>query len=73
MSSCEPCFSNCIQAEAVTKRAADLLLLDRLQNFDYALLVVNDVDSLEHLTVLATPNLADDLIVVLIAAGETRH
>ena len=42
--------------------ALDLLLLDRLQRFDDALLVVRDVDGLEHLAVLATAQLPDKLL-----------
>ena len=42
--------------------ALDLLLLDRLQCFDDALLVVRDVDGLEHLAVLATAQLPDKLL-----------
>ncbi len=41
--------------------ALDLLLLDGLQRFDHALLVVGDVDGLEHLTVLAPPQFSDKL------------
>ena len=40
----------------------DLLLLDRLECFDDALLVVRDVDRLEHLAVLATAELAHKLV-----------
>ena len=42
--------------------ALDLLLLDRLQRFDDALLVVRDVDGLEDLTVLATAQFTDKLL-----------
>ena len=40
-----------------------LLLLDRLQDLDDALLVVDHVDALEHLRVLSAANLADNLVV----------
>ena len=41
--------------------ALDLLLLDGLQCFDDALLVVGDVDGLEDLAVLAAAELPDQL------------
>lgn len=41
-----------------------LLLLDRLQNLDDALLVVDHVDTLEHLRVLSAANLADNLVIL---------
>lgn len=43
--------------------ALDLLLLDGLEDLDDTLLVIDDVDALEHLGVLAAANLAHDLIV----------
>ena len=41
--------------------ALDLLLLDGLQRFDHTLLVVGDVDGLEHLAVLAPTQFSDEL------------
>lgn len=41
-----------------------LLLLDGLEHFDDALLVVDDVDALEDLGVLAPPDLAHDFVVL---------
>jgi hypothetical protein len=46
--------------------ALDLLLLDGLQNLDDALGIAPDVDALEDLAVLAPPDLADDLVVLLV-------
>ena len=54
------------QSRASTVRV-DLLLLDRLEDFDDAWLVVRYVDALEDLAVLAAPNLSHDLIIVLFA------
>ncbi len=45
----------------------DLLLLDRLERLDDALLVVGDVDRLENLAILPPAQLADQLVVVLVA------
>mmetsp|Transcript_12929 Transcript_12929/g.36903 ORF Transcript_12929/g.36903 Transcript_12929/m.36903 type:complete len:382 (-) Transcript_12929:17-1162(-) len=47
--------------------ALDLLLLDGLKDLDDALGVAPDVDSLEDLAVLAPPDLADHLVVLLVA------
>ncbi len=41
--------------------ALDLLLLDGLQRFDHTLLIVGDVDGLEHLAVLAPAQFSDKL------------
>ena len=46
-----------------------LLLLHRLEDFDDALVVVDHIDALKHLAVLAPPNLADHLIVILLPAA----
>ena len=46
----------------------DLLLLHGLQDLDDTPLLVVDVDALEHLTVLATADLANDLVVLLVPA-----
>lgn len=42
-----------------------LFLLDGLEDFDDAALVVEHVDALKHLRVLASPNFANNLIVIL--------
>ena len=47
--------------------ALDLLLLDRLEDLDDALGVAPDVDALKDLTVFAPADLADYLIVLLVA------
>ena len=47
-----------------------LLLLDRLEDLDDALLVADDVDALEDLAILAAPDLAHHLIVVLVPAAQ---
>lgn len=47
-----------------------LLLLDRLQDLDDALLVVDHVDALEHLGILSAANLADNLVVLKHAPGD---
>jgi hypothetical protein len=47
-----------------------LLLLNRLEDFDNAFLVVDDVDALEDLRVLSTPNLPDHLVVFQDAPGD---
>ena len=47
--------------------ALDLLLLDRLQDLDDALGAAPDVDALEDFAVLAPPDLADHLVVLLVA------
>ena len=47
------------------RAGANLLVLDGLEDLDDALGVVRDVDALKHLTILATADLADDLVVVL--------
>ena len=44
-----------------------LLLLDGFERLDDALLLVGHVDALEHLAVLAAAELADQLVVVLVA------
>lgn len=49
----------------------DLFLLDRLENFDDAFLVIDDVYTLKHFTVFASANLPDDLIVILVPAAGT--
>jgi hypothetical protein len=41
----------------------DLLLLDRLQHFDNALLIVDYIDTLKDFRVLSAANLSDDLVV----------
>jgi hypothetical protein len=43
----------------------DLLLLDGLQDLDDAALVGDDVEPLKHLAVLAAPDLAHHLVVIL--------
>ena len=45
-----------------------LFLFDRLENLDDALLVVHDIDTFKHFAVLASANLSDNFIVVLIPA-----
>ncbi len=47
-----------------------LFLFDRLENLDDALLVVHDIDTFKHFAVLASANLSDNFIVVLIPAQE---
>lgn len=44
----------------------DLLLLDRLEDFDHALGVVEYVHPLEHLAVLSPTDFTHDLIVLLV-------
>lgn len=44
-----------------------------LEDFHNHPLIVGDVDGLKHLTVLASPELANQLVVVLIAAGTKRR
>ncbi|RUS13651.1 hypothetical protein BC938DRAFT_477744 [Jimgerdemannia flammicorona] len=53
--------------------ALDLLLLDGLEDLDNALLAVDDVHALEDLRVLASADLADNLIVILNAVSETMR
>lgn len=55
----------------VQSMTSNLLFLHRLQDLDDALLIVNDVDAFKDFTVLASANLPDHLIVILIS-GE-RH
>ena len=43
-----------------------LLFLDRLEDLDYAFLVVDDVDTLKHFTVFASTNFPNNFVVVLI-------
>ena len=43
-----------------------LFLFHRLENLDYALLVVQYVQTLKDFTVFASANLSDDFIIVLI-------
>ena len=45
-----------------------LFLFDRLENLDDALLVVHNIDTFKHFAVLASANLSDNFIVVLIPA-----
>ena len=45
----------------------NLLLFDRLENFNDAFGVVPDVDSLEYLRVFASADFADDFIALLVA------
>jgi len=47
-----------------------LLLLDGLQDFDDAFLVVDDVDAFENLRVLSAPNLSHDFVVFQDAPGD---
>ncbi len=47
-----------------------LFLFDRLENLDDALLVVHNVDTFKHFAVLASANLSDNFIVVLIPVEE---
>ena len=47
-----------------------LLLLDRLEDFDDAFLVVDDVDALKHLRVLSAADFADHLVVFEHAPGD---
>jgi hypothetical protein len=49
--------------------APDLLLLNRLQDLDHTSLIIYHIDSLKNLAVLSPPNLADDLVVLLISAA----
>jgi hypothetical protein len=49
---------------------AYLLLLDRLQNLDDALLVGHYVNALKHLAILSSANLSHNLIIVL---APVRH
>jgi len=68
---CSPGFvpPTCVRTKARGKGgAARLLLLDGLEDFDDALLVVHYVDALEHLAVLAAAHLAHHLVVVLAPA-----
>jgi len=48
----------------------DLLLLHRFEDLDHALGVEHHVDALKHLRVLATSNLAHNLVVVHIASRQ---
>ncbi len=43
-----------------------LLLLHRFQDFDDALLIVDCVDALKHLTILASAHFSHNLVVVLV-------
>ena len=52
--------------------SAHLFLFDRLENFDYASLVVDDVHALKHFTVFASAHLSDNFIVVLIPVAVFR-
>lgn len=47
-----------------------LLLLDGLEHFDNAFLVVDHIDALKHLRVLSAANLADHLVVLQDAPGD---
>ena len=47
-----------------------LFLFHRLENLDYALLVVQYVHTLKDFTVFASANLSDDFIIVLIPKNE---
>ena len=49
--------------------ALDLLLLDGLEDFDHAFLVVDYVDAFKHLGIFATTNLAYHLVVFKHAPG----
>lgn len=51
----------------------DLLLLDGLQHLDAALFIVDGVESLKDLRVLATSNFAHNLVVVLDSRKETMQ
>ena len=50
----------------VQSMTPNLLFLHRLQDLDDALLVVDDVDAFKDFTVLASANLPDDLIIILV-------
>lgn len=47
--------------------------LAHLEDLDHNLLIVSDVDSLEHLTVLPSAQLTDQLVVLLVAAETNRR
>jgi hypothetical protein len=50
----------------------DLLLLHGLEDLDNAFLVVDDVDAFEYLRVLASTNLANDLVVLKDTPGNVH-
>ena len=53
----------CIALSCIS--AKHLLFLHRLEDFDYAFLVVDNVYPLKHFTVFASANFPHDLVVVL--------
>ena len=52
---------------------SDLLLLDGLEDLDHTALVLLDVDTLEHFTVLAPSNLTNNFIIILAATREEQE
>ena len=60
----------CLGKDKQVHETLYLFLFDRLENLDDALLVVHNVNTFKHFAVLASANLSDNFIVVLIPAQE---